>query len=1002
MPSLSGRAGPDTKTVNGSQYGVVTPRQTRLIRTPSLPAFQHAVSQAVRNVGQVEATSRAVLVPTCAAAVHLRRTLTDTGISRSMIPVLLTRAAWYDWLRERLKPVPRALTAIEREVISGIAARDAVAAGVPPPFELRPGLVSALLAFYDELRRHCRSIDAFEHFVGNDLEPTIEVDSGAQRLLLQTHFLVAAFRAYELRRDNLDGVDEHQLRALLLVSDRLTPMSEVIVTIPDQVAHPFGLYAADFDLLARLPHLEQITLIATDALLDCGYRERLDDMFPGLDEERVKNTERAPVVVVPNMSDDRRYFVWRDREEELRGIACELQRRVVDEVLSPGTVAVVVQRPLPYLYLAPSAFDELVDQPQFGDELPLATEPYAAAVDLVFDCVHTDFQRRALVALLCSPHFALESDGHVIGLRDVWVLDRALRESGFFAGRNQLAERLDHWDGTSRMKHNALPALRCALALADELDCLRKLQSTPDHLKVLRLFLVQHASSLDGSVVADRTRLVRDVVWNGLQALEKANLSVPDTPEIVDFTQVISAVRRWIEGKTFPSVDPHDVAHGGFHLLDPYAAIYGRFDDLFLAGLVESDWPVRRSRNIFYPTGILAGLGWPNERDRFRNARAAFNDLLGLASARVWLSTFTVESDARTTASTVLDELDKAQLECVAASQSVHSCVGLRADRPQSGGSLVQVKPELWQRWRDLRLLRVGWRSDHRFKGTVGPRPARTYAVGSLERYLECPFKYFAHDELHLEEDEGWEEERTLTARQRGRLLHEVFEVFFRAWQVRGQTAITLANLEEALDQFTVAAERILDQLEPSNRAVMRTWLLGSAAAAGLAERVFVAEISDPMEVVERLLEHQIEGQFEVGDETKSRIVNLRGVIDRVDLCADQTFRVIDYRANQVPPASRALQLPIYAQCVETELSATRGSSWRAAGALYIAFGDPRTTVSLPGRDLSAAIRTAETRVRGISAAVESGNYPPRPADLSRCVYCPYPTVCRKDYVEEI
>ena len=68
-----------------------------------------------------------------------------------------------------------------------------------------------------------------------------------------------------------------------------------------------------------------------------------------------------------------------------------------------------------------------------------------------------------------------------------------------------------------------------------------------------------------------------------------------------------------------------------------------------------------------------------------------------------------------------------------------------------------------------------------RYHGTVGAREGTVYAVSRVERYLECPFKYFAGQVLQLEEER--EDESGLSALERGQLLHGVFESFFEAWR---------------------------------------------------------------------------------------------------------------------------------------------------------------------------------------------------------------------------
>ena len=67
------------------------------------------------------------------------------------------------------------------------------------------------------------------------------------------------------------------------------------------------------------------------------------------------------------------------------------------------------KRPLPYVYLARDVFADAGIPYQTFDALPLAAEPYAAALDLVFEFVTSNFTREPVVALLGSPHFSFES-----------------------------------------------------------------------------------------------------------------------------------------------------------------------------------------------------------------------------------------------------------------------------------------------------------------------------------------------------------------------------------------------------------------------------------------------------------------------------------------------------------------------------------------------------------------------------------------------------------------
>ena len=969
---------------------MITPRETRLLRAPTLAAFQRAIADTVARGEGASSAQAAVLTPTRAASLQLRRTLDAAGVG-SRSAALVTRNEWYEWLRERTGSCPPLLTPVEREVVAAAAAADATAAGAAPPFRLRPGIVAALLAFYDQLRRRRRSVDAFERLLIDELEPSADLDRGARRLLLQTRFLVAAFRAYDRRLDHLPGLDEHRLRERLLAAEGGEAVSEIVVTVPDQAADAAGLYPADFDVLARLPRLARVTLIATDAVLDSGYRERLDDLLPGLVESRVAaETRRAAVLVVPDASAEPPCFAWRDREEELRGIGRQVRRAAVVEGRSPAAAAVVVQRPLPYLYLAPSVLGAAAVPLRAGEALPLAAEPYAAAVDLVLAFAAGRFRREPAVALLRSPHFRFDADGSPPAPDAVRALDRALSEARFAGGLETLRGYAAEWQAAARVRRTALPALRSVVALAEELLPLSSPRPLAAQLATLRSFLERHAREADPDEAAGRNAAARTRVRRGLEALEAADRATNRPGNDVDVAAAASVVRRWIESRTSPSPSPA----AGLHLIDVHAAAYGRFDDVFVAGLVEPEWPARTGRNIFYPGGLLAGLGWPRERDRQRAARAAFHDLLGLAAERVWLSTFRLEDDVIVAASPLLEDLEGLQVERVPAPHPV-------AGDAAPGGPAARVDASLRSRWRALRAARASGPDggDRRSPGFAGRRPARSYTVSSLERYAACPFQYFAAHALGLEAER--DAEQTMTAEQRGLLLHRVFESFFRDWQAAGRGPVTLANRGAALERFAAVAEEAVGGLPPVDRAVARGWLLGSAAAPGLAERVFVAEIEDQTGVAERLLEYRVDGRFELGRGPTRRTVAIRGVVDRIDLHADRTFRVIDYKASRPPHRSRALQLPVYARCAERQLHAERGPGWRATEALYLAFGDPRLQVAAPGRDVAAALADGEARVVELVEAIEAGVYPPRPIERALCASCAFPTVCRKEYVDD-
>jgi RecB family exonuclease len=962
---------------------VISPRQTTLVRAAGLRSFRQAIAGAVRRAPSDGTTIRsAVIVPTKAAGDLLRRAI-DCEPAVQMV----TREEFYEQLYARFDALP--LTAFEREVLLRQAARAAAESGAPPPFRLRPGLIVQMLAFYDELLRRGRTLEAFERLMVDALEPSAEVDHGAARMLAQTRFLVHAFQGYRTKAESTGRLDEHDLRRVALTSAGRSSFARIVVTVADRAADPHGLWTADFDLLARLPSLERLDVIATERTLASGFHARLHDVLPGIDERTEVAARGDPVLCVPP-DGTRRFFVARDREEELADAARLVKRRVRSGLLaSPNRFAVVFQRPLPYLYMARHVFTDARIAWQAADELPLAAEPFAATLDLVLTFLTSGFTRAAGIALLRSPHLRLAFGEELYGPPDVAELDRALLDGRFVGGVTALEA------FASRQRGGSARAVRAMLAAARELVPILDIDAASAQIGTLAAFLRAHepgASHADTH--QDRHVRAREAILRALDALSAAHAAHDDTR--LELEDLGGTIRRWVESQTFSA----DAGTRGVQLVDAWAARYGDFDEIRLVGLVESDWPDRPGRNIFYPPSLLNQLGWVPDSERLAGARAAFRDLIRLPAARFSASAFTLEDDAVVPTSSFAEELEAPDLATEPTDAGLPSRIFVHEALTQDpvAENVVSGPAAEWLAARRSRTPA----SDPRFRGFTGARASDGYAVSAVEQYVACPFKYFAATVLDLEEEK--DEEPGLTQLERGRFVHEVLCEFFSAWQKAGRGAITPDNLKLAVEEFTRIAEGRLAQLPVTDRALERTHLLGSAATAGLAGRAFAFEMERRVPVVERLLEHRFEGSFTFQSGERRRDLRLRGKADRIDILPDRSIRVIDYKLRRAPNPKRALQLPIYAVASTQALAATRGGDWRLAEAGYVAFAERQGFVRLGGRQADAgkladAVDAGQALFLDSIDAIERGEFPVRPEEPYRCRFCAYPSVCRKDYV---
>jgi hypothetical protein len=372
---------------------VITPRTTRLVRVPDLRAFRDAVVARACEGTPFDVRDRLVVVPTRAAAAHLVRSIENrSGASTGAIalPVLVTPGELTRRLAERL-PEPRPLlTEAEREALLGVACRTAHEGGDEAPFRLRPGLIAEILRFYDSLRRNQKDVATFERLALGALEPGAAIDRGAARLVRQTRFLTSAFRHFERLCADSGNLDEHGLRAELMATGAVRPWRHVVLTVGDRSRDPHGLWPVDWDLLARVPGLQRLDVVVTDRTLAGAFHERIHQLLPGIEETHVAGTASMPVLLVPAGGGVAR--LARDREEEVAGFARWVKQSArTAETRVLDRTALVVRQPLPYVYVAREVLRSAGIPCQLFDALPLAGEPYAAALDLVFSFVSANF-----------------------------------------------------------------------------------------------------------------------------------------------------------------------------------------------------------------------------------------------------------------------------------------------------------------------------------------------------------------------------------------------------------------------------------------------------------------------------------------------------------------------------------------------------------------------------------------------------------------------------------
>ena len=296
-----------------------------------------------------------------------------------------------------------------------------------------------------------------------------------------------------------------------------------------------------------------------------------------------------------------------------------------------------------------------------------------------------------------------------------------------------------------------------------------------------------------GDPLRERHLRARRAVLSAIHGLRRAHQYLDDSP--VELKTIAAMIRRWIEGQTF---SPR-AGSSGVQLIDAQAARYGEFDEVFLVGLVEGEWPQRAVEEH-----LLSGIAAESAR-LARLAHAAGRRARGISrldgAGPPPGAPFDVRAGERLDSSaracfwrTPIGSVSAPRC-CRSQARSrmfVHEALAIDPVEP----SAVEGEASAWL---GLRTARSEAAAD-RFHGAAAAYKPAAYSVSSLERYLQCPFRFFSERVLGLQEDP--EDEATLNPKELGIFVHEVFQKFFEEWNRRGHRGITPENLPQARADF--------------------------------------------------------------------------------------------------------------------------------------------------------------------------------------------------------
>ena len=260
----------------------------------------------------------------------------------------------------------------------------------------------------------------------------------------------------------------------------------------------------------------------------------------------------------------------------------------------------------------------------------------------------------------------------------------------------------------------------------------------------------------------------------------------------------------------------------------------------------------------------------------------------------------TLDDEALVEPSPLLEEVQRAGLSAIARDPSPHGRIFVDEGLSLDPVALDALEPDP-RHWAEMRLTRSAAAAPM-FHGQAGAVPPRAWSVSAARDLSRLSVQVFraarppARGRARRRRGDGSAPAGTVHARG----VRGVLQALAGARQPGDHPRQPRPGARRCFETGRGAAAS--NALSETEAALERTRLLGSSAAAGLGEAVLRMEAERPVGVVARLLEHRLEGRVHLRDRGRTaRCCALSGKADRIDLLADGTFRLIDYKLGWPP-----------------------------------------------------------------------------------------------------
>lgn len=666
--------------------------------------------------------------------------------------------------------------------------------------------------------------------------------------------------------------------------------------------------------------------------------------------------------IVPRVRGTCRIISTVGPEDEVSTVAKEVLRLIEDQGYDPLDIGVVARTLDPYLPIVRRVFEE--NRVPFACPVgePLLHQPLAKTVIRFFRLRVESFPRASVLDVVTSPVFRLSAilvgGGGVVPHPDQWEwitrglgitrgdpadgslgewrrLERAIRPGLERSDNN------DEKEGPGQAMVSEQMSLLWTLVekLHADLSTIPARAGWGEYAAMFARLLPLYFDlpAWDGAPPADHDGRVRTAIRDCLVSVGKLE-ALDEDVSLSDWTDLMV---RALERARLPSETRNQA---GVQVLDAMDARGVPFRALFVLGLNEKVFPRPIREDALLRDAdreVLArdlGFKIPLKLDGFEEERLLFALLLRSARDRLYLSYQRADRAGRTLVpSGYLLELQR-EMGSAGAGERERKI----KRRPSERWAEWPYEPMLLTtREMGLRVIfmsgsvRSTWRALYRepdlleqgvnaltglesakagltpYDGLVGPVAShwsalerRGAAPTALERYAQCPFRYFAERVLRLQPMKTPESVVELDARSRGELCHTLLRVFYERLK-RDGVPVAEMTTDDAVRLLADVAPRVFAGYEGQTWVgYPLLWSLAREEALWLVEQLIREDLRELRQsgYVPTLFEVEARGRFDSNLPAPLQAIPVRGILDRVDARKENgrtVLRVVDYKYQQ-------------------------------------------------------------------------------------------------------